>query len=327
MQKVIGIDFGTSTTYMNVKRYNGDQPVEGTFSYMPVMFNFGESSGFVSTVIRENADGSFDFGEKAAEQIDGSKIYTEIKMHLEDSDEDRCKEARRIVKEFFKFLYATYSQQAANLGSDDDAEETVISYPVKWQEETAQFMLEAAREAGFKNVRGMDEATAAISTVLCHNVGKNLLRVEQPGYLLLVDMGAGTTDLVVCKYQVNAQGDLKVTLVNNWPRDAGEPTFGGREVDRTLEDYVENYLSTALNPALAPSAHVIATTPGQAKLWKERNVSANLAGNRPVTTCAYIGTYKSMGMPPASSPALTGRPLRVLQGQVLQTMQSCWKAV
>ena len=28
MQRVIGIDFGTSTTYMNVKRYNGDKPVE-----------------------------------------------------------------------------------------------------------------------------------------------------------------------------------------------------------------------------------------------------------------------------------------------------------
>lgn len=303
MQRVIGIDFGTSTTYMNVKRYNGDQPVEGTFSYMPVMFNYGGANGYVPTIIRENTDGSFDFGEKAMEQIDGSKIYTEIKMQLESPDETQRNEARRIVKEFFKFLYATYAQQTSNLGSPDDTEQTIISYPVKWQKATSTFMLEAAREAGFPNVRGMDEATAAIYTVLCHKVGEHLLRVDHPGYLLLVDMGAGTTDLVVCKYQADSQGHVKVAPVNNWPRDKHEPTFGGREVDRVLEGYVERYLSKALSPSLAPSAGMIAATPGQAKLWKERNVSVNLANNKPVTTCAYIGTYRSMGMLTGDFPA------------------------
>lgn len=296
MQRVIGIDFGTSTTYMNVKRYNGNKPLEDAFSYMPVMFNYGESSGYVSTIVRENADGSFDFGEKASEQMDGATIYTEIKMQLENPDEAKRLQARRIVKAFFKFLYDTYAQQAANLGSADDTEETVVSYPVKWQKETADFMLEAAKEAGFRNVRGMDEATAAVSTVLCHNAGKNLIHADKPGYLMLVDMGAGTTDLVVCKYEADIQGKLKINLINNWPRDTSEPCFGGREIDRILEGYVGEYLAKALNPALAPSAQVIAATPGQAKLWKERNVSVNLSENKPVTTCAYISTYKSMGM-------------------------------
>ena len=80
MQRIIGIDFGTSTTYMNIKRYNGAQPDGDKFSYIPVMFNYGESSGYVATIVRENADGSFDFGEKASEPLGGSKIHTEIKM-------------------------------------------------------------------------------------------------------------------------------------------------------------------------------------------------------------------------------------------------------
>lgn len=303
MERVIGIDFGTSTTYMNVKRYNGTKPLEDAFTYMPVMFNYGESSGYVSTIVRENADGTFDFGEKASEQMEGAKIYTEMKMQLEAPDEAKRNEARRIVKAFFKYLYNTYSQQAANLGSADDKEETVISYPVKWQEETQEFMLEAAREAGFQNVRGMDEATAAVSTVLCHNAGKELIEADKPGCLLLVDMGAGTTDLVVCRYQVDMNGNLNVELVNNWPRDASEPCFGGRDVDRVLEGYVEAYLTKALNPALAASANVIATTPGQAKMWKERNVSVNLADNKPVTTCGYLSAYKAMGMLSSDFPA------------------------
>lgn len=297
MQRVIGIDYGTSTTYMNVKRYNGGQPVEDKFSYMPVVFNYGESSGFVSSIARENADGTFDFGEKAAEPLEGATVYTEIKMRLESPDESKRTEARRITREFFKFLYATYTQQASSFGSPDDTEETVISYPVKWRKETAEFMLDAARSAGFRNVRGMDEATAAVSTVFCQSSdGKSLIYADKPGYLMLIDMGAGTTDLVICKYAARTGGGIDVELVTNWPQSADEPTFGGREIDAVLEKYVEEYLAKSLNPALAPQAHIIAAAPGQAKMWKERNVSASLAANKPVNTCAYIGTYRTMGM-------------------------------
>ena len=294
MQRVIGIDFGTSTTYMSVKRYNGSQPDGDKFSYMPVMFNYGESSGYVASIVRENADGSFDFGEKAAEQLEGAKIYTEIKMLLESADEEKRQTARRITGEFFKFLYETYTQQATNLGGADDTEETVISYPVKWQKETADFMLDAARAAGFQNVRGMDEATAAVSTVLCHDTGKGLLYADKPGYLMLIDMGAGTTDLVVCKYAARTGGGIDVELVTSWPQSADEPTFGGREIDAALEGYVEDYLTKSLNPALAPMAHNFATIPGQAKKWKELNVSVNLAANKPVTVCGYISAYGPM---------------------------------
>lgn len=312
MQRVIGIDFGTSTTYMNVKRYNGNKPIEDCFSYMPVVFNYGESSGFVTSIVRENADGTFDFGEKASEQLEGAHIYTETKMLLESPDEAKRAEARRITQAFFKFLYETYAQQAANLGSADDTEETIISYPVKWQPETAQFMLDAARDAGFRNVRGMDEATAAVATVLCHNASSNLLYAGKPGYLMLVDMGAGTTDLVVCRYQADTDGGIKVELVTSWPQNAEEPTFGGREIDAVLEKYVEDYLTKALNPILAPQAHVLAATPGQAKMWKERNVSVSLAANKQVNTCAYIGTYKSMGMLTGDFPAFGRQEFEVM---------------
>ena len=308
MQRIIGIDFGTSTTYMNIKRYNGAQPDGDKFSYIPVMFNYGESSGYVATIVRENADGSFDFGEKASEPLEGSKIHTEIKMRLESSDEQERVEARRITREFFKFLHEQYAQQTANLGGAGDQEETVISYPVKWKKETAQFMLDAARDAGFQNVRGMDEAEAAVATVLCQNSGgTGLIYADKPGYLMLIDMGAGTTDLVVCRYQASANGEIAIELVTSWPHSADEPTFGGREIDKVLEQYVEDHLTKSLLPALAPQASVIATAPGQAKMWKERNVSVTLAADKQVNTCAYIGTYKTMGMLTGDFPAFGRR--------------------
>ena len=308
MQRIIGIDFGTSTTYMNIKRYNGAQPDGDKFSYIPVMFNHGESSGYVTTIVRENADGSFDFGEKASEQLEGSKIHTEIKMRLESSDEQERAEARRITREFFKFLHAQYAQQTANLGGAGDQEETVISYPVKWKKETAQFMLDAARDAGFQNVRGMDEAEAAVATVLCQNSGgTGLIYADKPGYLLLIDMGAGTTDLVVCRYQASANGEIAIELVTSWPHSADEPAFGGREIDGALERYVEGYLEKSLKPTFVSNAHDMATTPGAAKRWKERNVSAALAEDKTVNTCAYLSVYKTMGILTGDFPAFGRR--------------------
>ncbi len=288
---------------MNVKRYNDDRPDGDTFSYMPVVFNYGESSGYVATIVRENSDGSFDFGEKAAEPLEGARIHTEIKMRLESADEEQRMEARRITKAFFRFLHETYVQQAGNLGGAEDEEETVVSYPVKWRKETAEFMLEAAQEAGFQHVSGMDEAKAAVAAVVRQSgEGKGIIYGDKPGYLLLIDMGAGTTDLVVCRYHRVEKG-LVTEMVVNWPQDTGEPTFGGREIDKMLERYVEEYLEKALPPALAPQAHVIASTPGQAKMWKERNVSVTLGAKKEVNTCAYIGTYRTMGMLSGEFPA------------------------
>ena len=299
MQRVIGIDFGTSTTYMNVKRYNGDKPVEDRFSYMPVMFNYGESSGFVSSVVRRNADGTFDFGEKATELLEGAQIYTEFKMRLESPDEAQRAEARQVTEAFFRFLYETYTQQEDSLGYPDDTVETIVSYPVKWQAETVNFMLNAARAAGFPEVTGMDEATAAVSTAMCRRLSEGNgipMPQDRPGYLLLIDMGAGTTDLAVCQYLMRPGEGLHIDMVASWPRSAQDPTFGGREVDKALEGYVERYLRQALAPAFANMAPSIAALPGQAKLWKERNVSVNLAAGKPVTTCGYLASYRSMGM-------------------------------
>ena len=308
MQRIIGIDFGTSTTYMNIKRYNGAQPDGDKFSYIPVMFNHGESSGYVATIVRENADGSFDFGEKASEPLEGSKIHTEIKMRLESSDEQERTEARRITREFFKFLHGQYAQQTANLGGADDAEETVISYPVKWKKETAQFMLDAAQDAGFQNVRGMDEAEAAVATVLCqHSGGTGLIYADKPGYLMLIDMGAGTTDLVVCRYEASPNGEIAIELVTSWPHSADEPAFGGREIDTALERYVEGYLEKSLKPTFVSNAHDMATTPGAAKQWKERNVSAALAEDKTVNTCTYLSVYKTMGILTGDFPAFGRR--------------------
>ena len=93
MLRVIGIDFGTSSTYMNIKRYDLDNPAKDSFNYIPVAFEHGESKGSLISVIRENSDGTFDFGRIANEETEGSVIHRNFKMDLESSDRERRRKA------------------------------------------------------------------------------------------------------------------------------------------------------------------------------------------------------------------------------------------
>lgn len=325
--RVIGIDFGTSTTYMNVKRYQNGVPLGDSANYIPVSFNFGSSKGSVDTIVRANADGSFDFGTNAEEPIAGAEIFRTFKMDLESPDEQKREQARRMTLEFFRFLHQSYAEQSKNLGSKDEDVLTMISYPVKWQQETVDFMINTAAQAGFPNVQGMDEATAALSTVMCLNLDElricGALSAARPGYVLMVDMGAGTTDLALCRCTlpqtyngaVNADA-VDVQIVVTWPQSKDEPTFGGREIDEILSSYVEAYLNEALSEQFRSIAAGVSVMKGQAKSWKERNVSPSLRDNKAVTTCGYITAYQMFLQKPF--PPLTRESFEEMIAEPLQ---------
>ncbi len=302
MLRVIGIDFGTSSTYMNIKRYNLDDPTADSFNYIPVSFEHGESKGSIISVIRENADGSLDFGRVANEDAEGATIYRNFKMDLESADDAAREKSRYLVKELFRYLHRVYEQQKNQLGDKSDSVETNISYPVKWQKDTADFMLSAARDAGFPNVTGMDEATAAVTTVVSRSFDNlavsKMISSEKPGYILLVDMGAGTTDCALCKYSFEAEpngeikaNSLKVEIITCWPVSEDDPTFGGSELDTVLAGYVEGFLKGVLAPELQSFVPNLVRVGNNVKLWKENNVSANLNKNKDVTVCGFIRAY------------------------------------
>ena len=295
MLRVIGIDFGTSTTYMNVKRYDGNKPLDGDkFSVSPVTFKYGASSGNVETLVQKLSDGKYQCGSEVDEDEQDS-IIREIKMSLESEDEEKKNEAKKATQAFFEYLFNNYNQQKADYGDSGDEVETIISYPVKWKEETRRFMIEAAKNAGFENVRAIDEAHAAVYSVLVRqidDINKSVIGDNKQGYMMLVDMGAGTTDIVICKYQFNpntpsTDDSVKLNIVTCWPNNADAPTFGGREVDAKLAKYVEDYLTDSLPEEMKSSAKNIAYVNGETDKWKRTTVSKKLANNDAVTTCAY----------------------------------------
>lgn len=302
IQRLIGVDFGTSTSLIRVKRYQGNQPIGDSYHATSVTYGNGAGDSKAVSVVRVNEDQTVTCGRYGEEETPGSTVYREFKMDLESEDPQKQEKARELTARFFEYLYERYRNQTSDMGGLNDQERTLISYPAKWKPETVAFMEKTAVEAGFPEVTSMDEPTAALYAVLCRRMGElyrqKLLRIGQTGYVLLIDMGAGTTDLAVCGYRVNenqscpASERLKTILISTWPTDRSELTFGGREVDRILEDYVVDYLQDCgFAPEMA--ANLVKGKPN-VKLWKEDTVSNLLARNRPVTTCSFTAPYTAI---------------------------------
>lgn len=174
----------------------------------------------------------------------------------------------------------------------DDEEETIVSYPAKWAKGTQEFLVESARQAGFQNVRGMDEATASIGAVLVQKQEEieqlGMMKGNRPFLFLVVDMGAGTTDLAVCRYTpgIHPQNEI----ISTWPCEDSNILFGGREIDAKLGKYFSEIMKRD-----GISEKIADTIPEQQadkiKEWKEHTLSNMLNCGETVRYCNFLNAY------------------------------------
>ena len=300
-ERIIGIDFGTSTSVIRVKRYENGQPVDDRLHTDKVVF---DSRTTVPTLIKQSAKGRY-YGYDAEKLSRGDEQFKGFKVNLESEIPQLREQARELTREFFCYLYNVYASQSegGHLGEADDRERTIISYPVKWSQETREFMLQAARDAKFKNVEGMDEAQAAIYAVTVQNenqlMQKGYFATDRASNILLIDMGAGTTDLVLCKKTPGGSTEIVCT----WPV-AGEVLFGGQEMEKILRSYIGCYLDKD-----DPMSERLLNNLGELafKTWKEKTVSKSLLHHETVEEFSELDTMADMaGL--EVSPFSLGRP-------------------
>ena len=290
VERIIGIDFGTSTSVMRVKRYreNG-QPVDDRLYTAEVKFG---NSSLVPTLIREMQTGEPYYGYDAQKEHKKSTLFDNFKVELESPDPQEREQARALTEAFFTYLSKQYKDQSAGgfFGEADETERTIVSYPVKWSGETRRFMLDAAKKAGFKNVEGMDEAQAAITAVMVQSADylsqRGYLHDGVPANILMADMGAGTTDLVLCRYTPGKSA--KYEILSAWPKDDGA-LFGGREVEGMLRDYLRGMLPEEDADTVMKKCKL-----NMFKSWKEDYVSPALARGEAVTDCADMDTITDL---------------------------------
>jgi cell division ATPase FtsA len=216
-------------------------------------------------------------------------LYQNFKLGLISPEPDVREEAVRHTGIFLKYLCDAYNDQKAYLPACD-TETTYISYPAKWPEELIETMLDLTQKAGFKNVKGLDEPTAAVHTVMVLEANKLALNDDGSANMLMIDMGAGTTDLVLCRY--TPYEDKKITVLNIWPK-AGDPClFGGREIDEKLCEYIRGYL---IQCGFPNTKNFRDNYLDKCKTWKETNLSPTFRDKEGVVRyCGFINTLLTM---------------------------------
>ena len=279
LQRVVGIDFGTSTSVIRTKLYNDDAPVGQRLDKMAVVFDNGAS--MVPTLVRRvSNDYTYGFDAKIPRQQ--SELFSSFKVDLQNEDQEKANNAKFLTEKFFEYLFSIYRHQLVTgcFGDPNIDDLTFVSFPVKWTEETRQFMLEAARKAGFSNVVGKDEAEAAITavSVQCQNILENVTGGELSN-VMLIDMGAGTTDIVISRCAVGADRTLNNEVLTVWPK-GGDAFFGGHEMDAVLKDFIISKFPENCRERVGKILTV-----ENIKAWKENTVSPTLKNNGKITEC------------------------------------------
>lgn len=297
-KRIIGIDFGTSTSVIRVKRYGEDRaPVGDRLFVNNVLFDGRDS---VPTLVQlpddveitqelQLPDDECEFGYYAAAEQPGMTIYRNFKVELESARPDIRMRAKWLTGRFFQYLYEVYQQQKNQLGDNADEEITYVSYPAKYKEENRRFMIEAAAQAGFKNVKGITEPEAAVRAVMVQEE-KEMRTLGLLGggcsYLLFLDMGAGTTDIAVCRYEKD-----ETRIISTWPDQDTDIYFGGKDVDHILTGYIERYLREHRD--IVPEYFIDSFSDkyiDNIKTWKETTVSRTLKRGKSIP---YFQTVKN----------------------------------
>lgn len=299
---IIGIDYGTSATVVKVKNYY-DGMQESSCESLCI-----DGSYTIPTVVFERADGKCFFGQEAISEqstfVEG-KLYQNFKMDLINADASVRSKAEELTKKFFKYLYEEFDKQRSVLHVFNKTK-TYVSYPAKWTPDVVRFMKSCAIEAGFgteSNVFGETEPTAAIfATFENHHdqiKEQRLVVQEQPINVMMIDMGAGTSDVTIFKFKVDKNNKFFVGFdeqIITYPTVDNSYLCGGREIDELLLKYVMQYVSAAIKPEFKTMTGQIESTMRNAvKTWKENNVSASLARKESIGKPGALNLYLQMG--------------------------------
>lgn len=292
----IGIDFGTSTTVVRCKDEHGH------------IFSVQDSDGvqdIINSAIFYQDDQQPFFGKEALTRAKGGNnghLVTNFKMGLLEKNEELQQTYRQQIIDFLSYIHKRFEVKATSLGlnCDPDNMEVYVSYPAKWSDSYIQFMKEVIRAAGFNcSIYGVNEPLAAtyamVNTYLNSSQISKLFRDNQYRYVFMLDMGAGTTDIIIFRIQISSDGSIKIDQQFTYPSIDNPRLCGGREIDSLLSKHILHFLrkrTGLLEEQLSDDFF----DEDAAKYWKDQIVSPGLQDN------------SLLGFPPEIKKVLTFLP-------------------
>ena len=287
---IVGIDFGTSTTVVKVKKYFvGMNPRD----CQTLMFG---SYPYLSTLVFEDENNRLYFGSEAEAQANAGvtgTMYENFKMGLIGNSEQQA-QAKRLIKEYFKYIYTEFDKQRQILNATGDIR-TNVSYPVKWTPEIKSLMKQCAQEAGFSNVSGEGEPTAAIYASLASRMEdlqkEHIIIKNQAINAMMLDMGAGTSDIAIFTFKIDSDNKVIIDEQTTYPTVDNTYLCGGREIDKLLYEHLRNYVKSVNNQISEDFFKQMKTG---IKSWKESILPKHLQENKAVGLPANVQVLVSM---------------------------------
>lgn len=294
--RIIGIDFGTSTTVVRVHNIGAGNRI------VPLAIN-GQRT--IPTVAFQSIDSSemyygYDAQAKYDSNVEGT-LYKNFKMDLISDDENIREQAERLIQGFLRYVYDQY-QSLLNAEVFDPANDVkvYVSHPAKWNSYARTLMKQSVVNAGFckeEDVALKDEPTAAILAVIHEKnveLKQNGLLHEQRKYkAMMVDMGAGTTDIVLCTYEVK-NGRLEIDDIFTYPSINTPGLCGGREIDEAIISEAERFVNGMQAKPSDSGKKVVNKLRRRVKRWKEMTISGVLRNSTVLPEPDEITEFRDM---------------------------------
>lgn len=301
--RIIGIDFGTSTTVVRVHNVGAENRI------VPLTVNGCRT---IPTIAFQQKDSNeIYYGYDAMAKIEAmheGTVYENFKMNLISEDETLRKQSEHLIKGFLSYVYSKY-QNLLNDGVFDAADEVkvYVSHPAKWNSYARTLMKQSVVAAGFckeENVALKDEPTAAILAVIHEKNAElnqaGMLYEGQKHKAMMIDMGAGTTDIVLCSYKVS-DGKLVIDDIFTYPSINTPGLCGGREIDSSIISEAESFVNRMQKKPTASGQNVIKKLRRRVKKWKEVTISSVLRDSivlpEPDEIASFRDTLSEFGIP------------------------------
>lgn len=273
--RIIGIDFGTSTTVVRVHNIGAENRI------VPLAIN-GQRTIPTIAFQPQGSDEiyyGYDAQAKSDSNVEGT-LFTNFKMDLISEEESKRNQAESLIGGFLKYVYNQY-QDLNNDGVFDPADnvKVYVSHPAKWNSYARTLMKHSVEQAGFckeENIFLKDEPTAAILAVLYEKYTElkraKMLEINKKYKTMMIDMGAGTTDIVLCTYMV-CDNKLKIDNIFTYPSINAPGLCGGREIDEAIINEANRFVNNMQAKPTESGNKVIYKLRRNVKRWKEQTIS------------------------------------------------------
>ena len=219
MRKYVGIDLGTTTSGLAYLRSDGN----------PEIVPNGDGERLTPSVVYFDRHEEVKLvGSAARDGGDPERTAFRIKVHMDDPDFVMDVDGKPWTPtEISALILAKLKRECSRIIGD--FEDVVITVPANYNELARKATVSAARIAGLKVDRLVNEPTAA-AMYYAHSQGIS-------GRVLVYDLGGGTLDITILEIE-----DDEITILTS----EGARHLGGANIDDLLVDmYAEQYKETS----------------------------------------------------------------------------------